>query len=69
MLLQVIGLVAEAQEIAGNTLAVPLLDKAMEILKCTELYSPSLKDDVRVKTDEPVASDLISALLSVRNEN
>jgi len=40
--------------------------QVVDILRTTELYSPQLKDD-RGKSGDPVASDLIGALLSVRS--
>lgn len=39
-----------------------LLDKVMEFLKREGLYSPQMKD---MRTDDPVATDLIGALLTV----
>lgn len=41
-----------------------LLDKVMEFLKREGLYSPQVKD---MRTDDPVATDLIGALLTVNN--
>ena len=41
------------------------IDNAIETLKSTELYRPYLKEDTKIYND-PVASDLIEALLSVR---
>lgn len=40
-----------------------LLDKVMEFLKREGLYSPQVKD---MRTDDPVATDLIGALLTVK---
>lgn len=40
--------------------------QVVDILRTTELYSPQLKDD-KGKSGDPVASDLIGALLSVRS--
>lgn len=40
-----------------------LLDKVMEFLKREGLYSPQMKD---MRTDDPVATDLIGALLTVK---
>lgn len=39
-----------------------LLDKVMEFLKREGLYSPQVKD---IRVDDPVATDLIGALLTV----
>ncbi|KAK0096361.1 hypothetical protein PV326_005675 [Microctonus aethiopoides] len=51
-------------EIAGvNPDTAIQIDKAIETLKTTELYRPYLKEDTKIYND-PVASDLIEALLS-----
>lgn len=42
-----------------------LLDKVMEFLKREGLYSPQVKD---MRTDDPVATDLIGALLTVNKK-
>ncbi|KAL0279576.1 UNVERIFIED_CONTAM: hypothetical protein PYX00_001103 [Menopon gallinae] len=39
------------------------LEKVVEILKSTELYSPQLKEN-RIRPDDPITTDLITALLS-----
>ncbi|XP_031328347.1 high affinity cAMP-specific and IBMX-insensitive 3',5'-cyclic phosphodiesterase 8 isoform X3 [Photinus pyralis] len=59
---KVISLLSQAQE-QTNPNVVSIIDKVIEILNNTELYSPHLKDDLRLKCDEPVTSDLITALL------
>ncbi|GJQ78525.1 hypothetical protein Trydic_g11639 [Trypoxylus dichotomus] len=62
---KVIHLIAQAQDSAGNNnQLIGLLDKVIETLRCTELYSPQMKADSRTASDEPVASDLIGALIS-----
>ena len=44
------------------------VSQAVEILRMTELYSPQLmQEEQRTGTEDPVASDLIGALLSVSN--
>nr|CAI5818793.1 unnamed protein product [Callosobruchus analis] len=61
----IIGLIDQARDGAGtNPQVIQLLDKVEDMLRCTELYSPHVKEDNRMKTDEPVVSDLITALLS-----
>lgn len=40
------------------------LEKVLDILRSTELYSPQLKEN-RIRTEDPITTDLISALLSV----
>ncbi|KAK5649021.1 hypothetical protein RI129_003913 [Pyrocoelia pectoralis] len=59
---KVITLLSQAQE-QTNPNVVSILDKVIEMLNNTELYSPQLKDDLKLRCDEPVTSDLISALL------
>jgi len=44
------------------------VDKVEDILRSSELYVSQVKEDYRMKTDEPVVSDLITALLSVGSE-
>lgn len=39
--------------------------QVVEILRTTELYSPQLMQEEKTRTDDPVATDLIGALLSV----
>jgi len=41
------------------------LPQAIDILKTTELYVPHLKED-RAMCSDPVATDLVGALLAVR---
>ncbi|KAI4467368.1 cyclic nucleotide phosphodiesterase [Holotrichia oblita] len=54
------------QDSAGsNNQLVGTLDKVIEMLRCTELYSPQMKADNRVAAEEPVATDLIGALISM----
>lgn len=59
---KVISLLSQVQE-QTNPNVVSIIDKVIEILNNTELYSPHLKDDLRLRSDEPVTSDLITALL------
>lgn len=40
------------------------IEKVLDILRSTELYSPQLKEN-RIRMDDPITADLISALLSV----
>lgn len=42
----------------------PMLDKVIELIKTNELYLPQMKDEHRFRTDDPVTTDLIGALLS-----
>ncbi|XP_044734940.1 high affinity cAMP-specific and IBMX-insensitive 3',5'-cyclic phosphodiesterase 8 isoform X2 [Chrysoperla carnea] len=43
---------------------VQMIDKVIDLIKTNELYSPQMKDDHRLRNDDPVTSDLIGALLS-----
>ncbi|XP_050514166.1 high affinity cAMP-specific and IBMX-insensitive 3',5'-cyclic phosphodiesterase 8 isoform X3 [Diabrotica virgifera virgifera] len=62
---KVVGLIDQARENSNqNPSVVQLLDKVEDILKSCELYSTHVKEDLRIKSDEPVVSDLITALLS-----
>lgn len=40
-----------------------MLDKVIDILRSTELYLPQMKDDQRMRSEDPVTTDLIGALL------
>ncbi|XP_014604755.1 PREDICTED: high affinity cAMP-specific and IBMX-insensitive 3',5'-cyclic phosphodiesterase 8A isoform X1 [Polistes canadensis] len=59
---KVITLLSYAISESTNPETVAQIDKAIEILKTTELYVPHFRDD-KVYTD-PVATDLVGALLS-----
>ncbi|KAK4884278.1 hypothetical protein RN001_000549 [Aquatica leii] len=59
---KVITLLTQAQEQTTPSV-VGILDKVIDLLQNSELYSPHLKDDLRLRCDEPVTSDLITALL------
>ncbi|CAG5100938.1 5'-cyclic phosphodiesterase 8 (Drosophila melanogaster) [Cotesia congregata] len=48
---------------AANPEIATQIDRAIETLKATELYRPYLKEDTKI-TNDPVASDLVEALLS-----
>ncbi|KAL1512742.1 hypothetical protein ABEB36_002282 [Hypothenemus hampei] len=62
---KVVGLIDQIRDNVGsNSQLVQLIDKVEDILKGSELYVSHVKDDYRMKTDEPVVSDLITALLS-----
>lgn len=62
---KVIGLIDQIRESLGsNPQAIQLIDRVEDILKSSELYVSHVKEDSKVKADEPVVSDLITALLS-----
>lgn len=58
---KVVSMLSQVQESCSPDEA-KLLDKVMEFLKREGLYSPQMKD---MRTDDPVATDLIGALLTV----
>ncbi|XP_037079909.1 high affinity cAMP-specific and IBMX-insensitive 3',5'-cyclic phosphodiesterase 8B-like isoform X2 [Pollicipes pollicipes] len=64
---KVIGIILSAQQAAPMYVA-QALEKGLEILKSTELYSPQLnvpgRDSVVAKLQDPVTNDLLGALLS-----
>jgi len=62
---KVVGIIDQIRENVGsNPHLVQLVDKVEDILRSSELYVSQVKEDYRMKTDEPVVSDLITALLS-----
>ncbi|XP_017775218.1 PREDICTED: high affinity cAMP-specific and IBMX-insensitive 3',5'-cyclic phosphodiesterase 8A isoform X2 [Nicrophorus vespilloides] len=63
---KIMNLIYDAMQ-NSNSQTCSLLEKAVEMLKCTELYSPSVKEDALSKSEEPVATDLIGALLTNSN--
>ncbi|KAK7864222.1 hypothetical protein R5R35_002062 [Gryllus longicercus] len=58
---KVVMLISQAQEQSSPEVSL-MLDKVVDILRTTELYSPVVRED-RLRPDDPVTSDLISALL------
>ncbi|XP_039278130.1 high affinity cAMP-specific and IBMX-insensitive 3',5'-cyclic phosphodiesterase 8 isoform X4 [Nilaparvata lugens] len=60
---KVITLICAAQESSTGPV-IQLLDKVLEILRTTELYSTHLKNNDNLKCDDPVTSDLIGALIT-----
>ncbi|KAL4705560.1 hypothetical protein ACJJTC_006888 [Scirpophaga incertulas] len=60
---KVIALLAAAQEGAPpNTVAY--IERAVDMLRTSELYSPQMRDEPKMRVEDPVATDLIGALLS-----
>jgi len=64
---KIITLLYSAHEQSSPSIQAQL-DKVVDILRSTELYSPQLKEN-RIRPDDPVTVDLISALLSVGTSN
>ncbi|XP_012230148.1 high affinity cAMP-specific and IBMX-insensitive 3',5'-cyclic phosphodiesterase 8 isoform X2 [Linepithema humile] len=60
---KVITLLSNAVTDTTNPETAAQIDKAIDILKTTELYVPHLKED-RAMYSDPVATDLVGALLS-----
>ena len=58
---QVINIINAAQESSPVTVA-EALDRVLEILRTTELYSPQLAS----KEDDPHTNDLVGGLMNVR---
>ncbi|KAL3286731.1 hypothetical protein HHI36_001223, partial [Cryptolaemus montrouzieri] len=66
---KIVSLLDQVREKLGtNYEVVLLLDKAEDILRNSELYSIQMKQTCRVKPEEPVVSDLITALLSNQSQ-
>lgn len=61
LLLQVINIINAAQESSPVTVA-EALERVLEILRTTELYSPQLAS----KEDDPHTNDLVGGLMNVR---
>lgn len=62
LLPQVINIINAAQESSPVTVA-EALDRVLEILRTTELYSPQLAS----KEDDPHGNDLVGGLMNVRS--
>ncbi|CAG9795610.1 unnamed protein product, partial [Diatraea saccharalis] len=60
---KVIALLATAQEGAPPS-TVAYIEKAMDMLRTSELYSPQMRDEPKLRVEDPIATDLIGALLS-----
>ncbi|RZB41067.1 high affinity cAMP-specific and IBMX-insensitive 3',5'-cyclic phosphodiesterase 8A, partial [Asbolus verrucosus] len=63
---KIISLIDQARETSiTNTQVVQILDRVEDILRCPELYTPQVKED---RHDEPIVSELITALLSKQSQ-
>lgn len=67
--LKVINIIAAAQQNCPLYIA-QALEKVLEILRTTELYSPQFFEGSfkGIKSDDPLTTDLLGALLSVRQD-
>ncbi|XP_044747004.1 high affinity cAMP-specific and IBMX-insensitive 3',5'-cyclic phosphodiesterase 8-like isoform X2 [Coccinella septempunctata] len=64
-IVKIISLLDEVREkVNENGDLVRILNEAEDLLKHSELYSTQLRENFRVKPEEPVVADLITALLS-----
>ena len=61
---KVINIIAAAQQNCPLYIA-QALERVLEILRTTELYSPQFFDGNKVRTDDPLTTDLLGALLAV----
>ncbi|KPJ09594.1 High affinity cAMP-specific and IBMX-insensitive 3',5'-cyclic phosphodiesterase 8A [Papilio machaon] len=60
---KVISLLSAATEGAPPA-TVTCIERAVDMLRTSELYSPQMKEDPKLRTEDPIATDLIGALLS-----
>lgn len=59
-----ISLLSAATEGAPPS-TVACIERAVDMLRTSELYSPQMKEDPKLRAEDPIATDLIGALLSV----
>ncbi|CAK1584706.1 unnamed protein product [Parnassius mnemosyne] len=60
---KVISLLSAATEGAPPS-TVACIERAVDMLRTSELYSPQMKEDPKLRAEDPIATDLIGALLS-----
>jgi hypothetical protein len=60
----VIALLSAAEDGAPPS-TVAYIERAVDMLRTSELYSPQMKDEPKLRVEDPIATDLIGALLSV----
>ncbi|XP_060805389.1 high affinity cAMP-specific and IBMX-insensitive 3',5'-cyclic phosphodiesterase 8 isoform X3 [Amyelois transitella] len=60
---KVIALLSAATEGAPPS-TVACIERAVDMLRTSELYSPQMKDEPKLRVEDPIATDLIGALLS-----
>ncbi|XP_050682400.1 high affinity cAMP-specific and IBMX-insensitive 3',5'-cyclic phosphodiesterase 8 isoform X1 [Leptidea sinapis] len=60
---KVISLLSTATEGAPPS-TVACIERAVDMLRTSELYSPQMREDPKLRPDDPIATDLIGALLS-----
>ncbi|XP_072942317.1 high affinity cAMP-specific and IBMX-insensitive 3',5'-cyclic phosphodiesterase 8 isoform X2 [Epargyreus clarus] len=60
---KVISLLSTATEGAPPS-TVACIERAVDMLRTSELYSPQMREDPKMRAEDPIATDLIGALLS-----
>nr|XP_049701183.1 high affinity cAMP-specific and IBMX-insensitive 3',5'-cyclic phosphodiesterase 8 isoform X3 [Helicoverpa armigera] len=65
---KVISLLSAATEGAPPS-TVACIERAVDMLRTSELYSPQMRDDPKMRVEDPIATDLIGALLSREQVN
>ncbi|XP_075981026.1 phosphodiesterase 8 isoform X2 [Anticarsia gemmatalis] len=60
---KVISLLSAATEGAPPS-TVACIERAVDMLRTSELYSPQMRDEPKLRVEDPIATDLIGALLS-----
>ncbi|CAG9563873.1 unnamed protein product [Danaus chrysippus] len=65
---KVISLLSTATEGAPPS-TVACIERAVDMLRTSELYSPQMREDPKMRTEDPIATDLIGALLSQGTTN
>ncbi|XP_053614513.1 high affinity cAMP-specific and IBMX-insensitive 3',5'-cyclic phosphodiesterase 8 isoform X3 [Plodia interpunctella] len=65
---KVIALLSAATEGAPPS-TVACIERAVDMLRTSELYSPQMKDEPKLRVEDPIATDLIGALLSREQAN
>ncbi|XP_026320938.1 high affinity cAMP-specific and IBMX-insensitive 3',5'-cyclic phosphodiesterase 8 [Hyposmocoma kahamanoa] len=59
---KVISLLSAAAEGAPPS-TVACIERAVDMLRTSELYSPQMRDETKLRVEDPIATDLIGALL------
>ncbi|KAM3963246.1 phosphodiesterase 8 [Aphomia sociella] len=65
---KVITLLSAATEGAPPS-TVACIERAVDMLRTSELYSPQMKDEPKLRVEDPIATDLIGALLAREQPN
>ncbi|XP_045527447.1 high affinity cAMP-specific and IBMX-insensitive 3',5'-cyclic phosphodiesterase 8 isoform X6 [Pieris brassicae] len=65
---KVISLLSTATE-GAPPCTVACIERAVDMLRTSELYSPQMREDPKMRAEDPIATDLIGALLSREQAN